>query len=216
MRALVVYESMYGNTRAVATDIAAGLGAAHEVTMVPVCRATRELVAAADLIVVGGPTHLHGMSTARSRRVAAEAARKRGSGLVLDPDAGGLGLRTWLDGLGATQALAAAFCTRRNGPALFTGRASRRIARQLARGGWRLLVPPESFLVSKQETLLEGEAARARSWGAEIGEAAHAVFAPQKQSLAARSGWWPCSYCSATARANGTPRTCSPAGSTWA
>ncbi|HEX6449470.1 MAG TPA: flavodoxin domain-containing protein [Trebonia sp.] len=182
MRALVVYESMYGNSRAVATDIAAGLSAAHEVTLVPVCRATRELVAAADLIVVGGPTHLRGMSTSRSRRMAAEAARKRGSRLVLDPDASGQGLRGWLDGLGPTEALAAAFDTRRDGPAILTGRASRRIARQLARAGRRLLAPPESFLVSKRETLLAGEAARARSWGAEIGEAAHEVFAPQKQS----------------------------------
>jgi flavodoxin-like protein len=182
MRVLVVYESMYGNARAVATDIAAGLGAAHEVTLMPVCRATRELVAAADLLVVGGPTHLHGMSTARSRRVAAEAARKQGSGLVLDPDADGPGLRVWLEGLGAGEALAAAFDTRRSGPALFTGRASRRISRLLARGGRRLLVAPESFLVSKQETLLGGEAERARSWGALIGETAHEVFAPAQRS----------------------------------
>ena len=182
MRALIVYESMYGNTRAVATDIAAGLGAAHDVTLMPVCRATRELVAAADLIVVGGPTHLHGMSTAASRRMAAEAARKQGSGLVLDPDADGPGLRVWLEGLGAGEALAAAFDTRRSGPAVFTGRASRRISRLVARGGHRLLVAPESFLVSNQEMLLGGEAERARSWGALIGEAAYAVFVPEKQS----------------------------------
>jgi len=82
MRALVVYESMYGNTHRVAIDIAAGLRATHEVTLVPVTRATRELVAAADLIVAGGPTHLHGMSTASSRRMAAQAARKQDSGLA--------------------------------------------------------------------------------------------------------------------------------------
>ena len=44
MRTLVVYESMYGNTHAVAIEIAAGLRAAHEVTLVPVTRATRVLV----------------------------------------------------------------------------------------------------------------------------------------------------------------------------
>jgi flavodoxin len=48
MRALVVYESMYGNTHAVAVDIAAGLRATHKVTLMPVTRAPRELVAAAD------------------------------------------------------------------------------------------------------------------------------------------------------------------------
>jgi menaquinone-dependent protoporphyrinogen IX oxidase len=51
VRALVVYESMYGNTHAVATDVAAGLSAAHQVTLVPVTCASRVLVAGADLIV---------------------------------------------------------------------------------------------------------------------------------------------------------------------
>src|SRR5215467_8234767 len=101
MRALVVYESMYGNTRAVAVEIAAGLAATHEVTVVPVNRASRELVAAADLIVAGSPTHMHGMPTETSRRSAAETARKQGSGLVLDPDASSQGLRAWLAGLDA-------------------------------------------------------------------------------------------------------------------
>jgi hypothetical protein len=65
MRALVVYTSMYGNTHAVAVSIAAGLSTGHDVTLAPVTRATPELVAAADLLVVGGPTHLHRMSTRR-------------------------------------------------------------------------------------------------------------------------------------------------------
>ena len=85
MQALVVYESMYGNTRAVATDIAAGLDGTHEVALVPVARATRELVAMAGLIVAGAPTHLHGMPTIASRRRAAETGRKPGSGLTMDP-----------------------------------------------------------------------------------------------------------------------------------
>ena len=40
MRALVVYESMYGNTRVVANRIADGLRATHEVTVVPVGEVT--------------------------------------------------------------------------------------------------------------------------------------------------------------------------------
>ena len=128
MRALVVYESMYGNTHAVAVDIAAGLGATHEVTLVPVTRATPELVAAADLIVAGSPTHLHGMPTVASRRTAAGTARKQGSGLDLDPDADGPGLRAWLERLDAANALAAAFDTRLSGVPVLTGRASRGIA----------------------------------------------------------------------------------------
>jgi len=177
MRALVVYESMYGNTHAVAIDIAAGLRATHEVTLVPVTRATRELVAAADLIVAGCPTHVHRMPTVTSRRAAAEAARKEGSGLNLDPDADGPGLRAWLEGLSADNKLAAAFDTRVSGFPVLTGRASRGISRLLRSCGYHVLVPPESFLVSKENTLLNGETARARSWGALIGEAARTAYA---------------------------------------
>jgi Flavodoxin domain len=170
MRALVVYESMYGNTHTIAIAIAAGLSASHEVTLVPVTRATRELVATADLVVAGGPTHMHGMSTASSRRMAAEAAAKEGSELAMDPDADCPGIRGWLSGTGTGRGLAVAFDTRLSGPPLFTGRASRSISRLLKARGYRLLTAPESFLVTKQGTLLEGEEARARTWGALIGE----------------------------------------------
>lgn len=181
MRALVVYESMYGNTHAVAVDIAAGLRATHEVTLVPVTRATRELAAATDLIVAGSPTHLHGMPTVASRRMAAETARKQDSGLNLDPDADGPGLRAWLEGLNAGSALAVSFDTRFSGVPVLTGRASRGISRLLGSHGCRLLVPPESFLVSKQNTLLKGETARARTWGALVGETARAACTSGKQ-----------------------------------
>jgi hypothetical protein len=181
MRALVVYESMYGNTHAVAVDIAAGLRATHEVTLVPVTRATRELVAAADLIVAGSPTHMHGMPTVSSRRMAAETARKQGSGLNLDPDADGPGLRAWLEGLNAENVLAAAFDTRLSGFPVLTGRASRGISRLLGSHGCRLLVPPESFLVSKQNTLLKGETERACAWGTLVGETSRAAYTSAKQ-----------------------------------
>lgn len=177
MRALVVYESMYGNTHTVAIDIAAGLRATHDVTLVPVTRATEELVAAADLLVVGGPTHMHGMSSAASRRSAAESARKKGSGLTMDPDADGPGLHAWLGAISGRDKLAVAFDTRLSGSPLVTGRASRGISRLLARRGCRLIAAPESFLVSKKNTLHAGEAERASSWGATIGEAARAAYA---------------------------------------
>jgi len=48
----------------------------------------------------------------------------------------------------------------RNHPA-FTGRASRPAGRLLKRHGCRLVAAPASFLVSQQNTLLDGEAARA-------------------------------------------------------
>lgn len=181
MRALVVYESMYGNTHTVATDVAAGLQATDQVTLVPVTRATRELVVAADLIVVGGPTHLHGMPTIASRRMAVEAARKPDSGLAMDPDADGPGLRAWLEALDAEGVLTAAFDTRLSGMPVLTGRASRAIARVLTRRGCRVILAPESFLVSGQNKLLDGEAARACSWGGLVGETARAAHVTSRR-----------------------------------
>jgi flavodoxin-like protein len=171
MRALVVYESMYGNTHVVASNVADGLRADYEVTLVPVAEATAELVAGADLLVVGAPTHMHGLSSAASRRKAGEAAAKEGSGLRMDPNAGGPGMRDWLQDLGHRDGLAAAFDTRINGVAVFTGRASRPIAKLLRRHGYRLVAAPQSFLVSSHNTLLDGEAAWARRWGMILGTA---------------------------------------------
>ena len=124
----------------------------------------------AGLIVAGAPTHLHGMPTIGSRRRAAETARKPGSGLTMDPDADGPSLRAWLEALDAEGVLAAAFDTRLSGMPALTGRASRRIARLLTRRGCRVLLEPESFLVSGQNKLLDGEAVRACAWGAQVGE----------------------------------------------
>ena len=135
MRALVVYESMYGSTHVIADHIADGLRADYEVTVVPVGKATPDLVAAADLVVAGAPTHLHGLSSVKSRRMAARAAAKAGSQLRVDPDAAGPGMQDWLEDLGHRDGLAAAFDTRVNGIALLTGRASRPIARLLKRHG---------------------------------------------------------------------------------
>ena len=167
MRALVVYESMYGNTHVIASNIAIGLRGTYEVTLVPVAAATAELVAEADLLVVGAPTHRHGLPTASSRQRARKAAAKPDSGLTLDPDTGGPALEDWLGGLADGHALAAAFDTRLAGAPVLTGRASRRIGRLLKRHGHRLVTAPESFIVS-QLNLVDGESLRARQWGAAL------------------------------------------------
>jgi hypothetical protein len=160
---------MYGNTHVIAGNIADGLRADFEVTLVPVAEARWDLVADADLVVVGAPTHMHGLSTRSTRRMAAEAAAKDGGGLRMDPDAGGPGMRDWLGDLGHRNGLAAAFDTRLNGVPAFTGRASRPIARLLKRHDYWLVAAPESFLIGSQNALLDGEAARARRWGMTLG-----------------------------------------------
>ena len=176
MRAVVVYESMYGNTRSVANHIAEGLQSRYIVDVLPVTDATSERLTGCDLVVCGGPTHVHGMSTERSRAAAVDAAEKPSNGLSLDPDAGGPGLRDWFDDiLDGDGAAAAAFDTRVDAPAPLTGRAARAIARRLRDHGFRLVVGPESFLVDKHTHLLAGEEQRATAWGAALANAAAPV-----------------------------------------
>jgi flavodoxin len=166
MSVLVVYESVYGNTRAVAEAIADGLGGAD---LVPAHEAANR-GQDAQLLVVGGPTHMHGMTTTRSRKVAVEAVHKGGDGHAAEPDAAEEpGLRTWIDDLpDAGGAPAAAFDTRADKPPWLTGAASRGIAKRLRRRGYEVL-GTESFLVEDSEgPLAEGELERARAWGAEL------------------------------------------------
>jgi hypothetical protein len=165
MRAVVVYESMYGNTRVVAEAVGDGLRRAHEVVVVPVNRADPKLLEGAELLVVGGPTHVHGMSRRRSRQAAAEAARQPGSTVMLEENAEGVGVREWLASLGQLNIFGAAFDTRIDAPAALTGRASKGVSRELTRHGAHLVANPTSFLVTKENELVGGEEARARRWG---------------------------------------------------
>ncbi len=173
MRALVIYESMYGNTHTVAEHIATGLGAdgGTSVEVVPVGDATPERLAAADLVVVGGPTHIHGMSTEMSRHQALTPEtlaheEEKGHHLEVDPDAEGPGLRDWFDGLEKGQAtFAAAFDTRMHGPGALTGRAGKGITKRLRRHGFTVVAEPESFLVDHDNALDPGEVDHAERWG---------------------------------------------------
>ncbi len=169
MHALIVYESMYGNTHAVAEGIAGGLRPLGEVRVVPVHEATDDAVAWADLVVVGAPTHVHGLTRASTRKSAIERAAQPGSELSLDPDAEGPGVRDWLGSLGKVDhKRGAAFDTRIDAPAIITGRASGGIASGLRHHGFKLVAKPESFLVDKQSKLVTGEAERASEWGARL------------------------------------------------
>jgi hypothetical protein len=171
MQAVVVYESMYGNTHLVADAIGAGLRTAFEVSVVPVSEVSPAVLADADLVVVGGPTHVHGMSRAATRKAAVEAANKPVSPLKVEPDALGPGLRDWFDSLGHYSARTAAFDTRMHGPAALTSRASKGAARSLRAHGFDVVAEPESFLVTKQDRLEPHETTRARDWGTKLAAA---------------------------------------------
>ena len=163
MKVLVVYESMFGNTHAIAEAIARGCGKGRDVAVVPVKDATLERLVASDVVLVGGPTHAHGESWTNTREGARKQAEKEG--LELDPDAAGPGLRDWFHGLDRVDGVAAAaFDTRLEGNPTLTGRASKGITRKLRHHGFRVIAEPESFLVTKENTLVDGEAERAEAW----------------------------------------------------
>src|SRR6516225_9376874 len=162
MNALVVYESMYGNTAAIGEAIAAALreeGAEVEAKLVS--KVEPEQTRDVDLLVVGGPTHVHGMSRSSTRKTAAADEKNTFAEPTLEP-----GLRTWLARLpeGAGR-LAAAFDTRIDKPLILTGSAAKGIGRGLKERGFHLATEPECFLVSTQNQLLDGELERAATWG---------------------------------------------------
>jgi len=178
MRAVIVYESMYGNTHEVAQRIADGLRTGYEVALLPVHEATSAVVADADLLLVGGPTHAHGMTTSATRKSARDAAAKPGSALQLESDTDGAGLRDWFNTLGTLPGTkAAAFDTRFDAVAVFTGHAGKGISHRLRRHRCTMVADPESFLVDKHTVLLPGEADRAEQWGRRLA----ASVLPQRQ-----------------------------------
>lgn len=183
MRALVVYESLYGNTAMVGEAIAASLRArGFEVVVGPVSRVDAGGAADVDLLVVGGPTHVHGMSSAGTRKTAAGDEKNTFPEPTLEP-----GLRSWVKELppGGGR-LAAAFDTRFDKSVVLTGSAARGIGRRLRGRGLRLVAEPESFLVSTQNRLLEGEVEHATAWGAELAGLTAAAAPPDRAEAPAR------------------------------
>jgi Flavodoxin domain len=177
MKALVVYESMFGNTRKIAESIAHGLGEFADVRIVGVAAQPVPEVKDVDLVVVGGPTHAWSMARARTRKTAPSYANKPGSGLRLEPGADqAQGVREWLTSLTDMPVAAAAFDTRINKPPIFTGRASKAIARSLTKHRAHLIADPESFLVDSKSHLLPGEDERGRQWGRQLAQSASAAL----------------------------------------
>jgi hypothetical protein len=161
MKALVVYESMYGNTAEIAESIGRGLQeGGFDTEVAPLDRAEPVLVAEIDLLAVGGPTHAHGMSRTATRTAALHDEKNGYEAPTASP-----GIRYWLHDLPHGRSRAAAFDTRLDGPKALTGSASKGIARELQRHGFDVVSRPESFLVTKANTLVEGELERAKAWG---------------------------------------------------
>jgi hypothetical protein len=169
MKAIVVYESLWGNTAAVARGIAEGLGSGAQA--LSTAQATPDVLAGADLVVAGAPVHALSLPSDQTR----ESARKMRLGPdKAPPDLSHPPLRAWLAGLAPAQGRFAAFetCVK-----AWYGRGARdKIEKSLARVGYQRLAPSRQFyvdgapLIPKGDFfLLEGEVDRARQWGAELG-----------------------------------------------
>lgn len=167
-RIAVVYESMFGNTRRIAEAICQGvsetvtadLTAAHRLDPWPL-----EL----DGVIVGAPTHVHGLSTPASRAEARASAKSSRPGVELAASAQVNGVREWLHDSPPDVEFFAAFDTRVDEPRIFAGSAADTIDDALSARGIRRLAKAESFLVDGENHLVEGELERALSWGRQLG-----------------------------------------------
>jgi flavodoxin len=147
MKTLIVYDSLYGNTRIIAEAVAAAIPG--EVTLVHVGEVELKEVGAQDLLIIGAPTH---------------------GGNASDP------VKALLEKLpapGKDSPKAAAFDTRMPNWWLKPfGFAGPKISNNLKTKGWDVLVPGEGFIVTGGEgPLRDGEEQRARSWAEGIVEA---------------------------------------------
>lgn len=170
MRALVIYESMFGNTREIARAVADGIAPTLEADVIDAADAPVEIAADVALIVLGGPTHAHGMSTPASRE---DSARRAGDGLVSH----GIGVREWTEAVrpATTPVATAVFDTRIKGPGFLWGSAAKPAAKRLASLGFQMIVEPEDFIVGGPtgplfDRLEPGEVERARAWGADLAQ----------------------------------------------
>jgi hypothetical protein len=167
MKALVIYESMFGNSEKIAHAVADSLKDTFEVSIAEAN--TMPPASGIDLIVVGGPTHAFGLSRPSTREQAGTQGKLR-------PGAAEAGLREYLDRSPMlTGVAAAAFDTKIDKPFL-PGSASGKAHRHLRRLGCRLVARPESFLVSGTlGPLVAGELDRARTWATTVAKAVQAA-----------------------------------------
>lgn len=159
----MVYESMFGDNRQVAEEVAAGLaesGVAAEAVEVGV--ASTDVPGDMDLVVVGSPNHAWSMPRPATR---ADAATKTDQPLV----SSGIGVREWLAAARLPEGVAvAAYDTRGSRPRSVVAfdHASTSIDKALVHLGGRRLAPAEHFLVVDVTGPLQpGELERARAWG---------------------------------------------------
>jgi hypothetical protein len=161
-RALVVFESMFGNTEAVARAVGDGLAERMPVDVVPVSAAPDALPADVELLVVGGPTHAFGLSRASTRRSAVDQGAQPRGGVAV-------GLREWLAALALAGVAhrAVTFDTRVRVRGL-PGSAARAVTRRLRSLGFDVDEHRTFWVQGTPGPLADGELDRARAWGVDL------------------------------------------------
>jgi len=175
LRALVVYESMFGNTETIARAVTDTLrldGFAVEVHEVR--DAPADAPGAVDLLVVGAPTHAFSLSRPSTRADAVQQGAPAGRA--------DRGLREWLGTATGRAGLAVAVFDTRAAKArrlpMSGGRKAARLARQR---GFTLLGTPVGFVVEDLKgPLAAHETERAARWAQSIAEVARAHIAAER------------------------------------
>jgi hypothetical protein len=169
MKALVVYESMFGNTEKVAAAVAHGLQLEDVDTgLVEIGSATTHIASDVDLLVVGAPTHAFALSRPGSR---ADAVRQGAP-----PERTRVGLREWLESVGfdaERPPLLMAFDTRVTKVRWLPAAAGASAVHLARRRGLATVGKPVGFLVDDvRGPLVDGELERATTWGRHLGTVA--------------------------------------------
>lgn len=167
MKAVIVHESMFGNTEALAVAVGEGLtGVGAEVVLVDVGAATAGALVGFDLLVLAAPTHALALSRPESRR---EAVVRGG-----DPRHVAAGVREWLDDIdthlpaSSGSPAVAVFDTRVSKVRHWPGSAARQAERIVRRHGSVVLARTSFFVRDVSGPLVDGELARARTWGSSL------------------------------------------------
>jgi flavodoxin len=164
MRALVVYESMWGNTEKVARAVADGLAGSGVVDVLDVSGEVPGEMGDIDLLVLGGPTHAFSMSRTNTRAEAVKQGAPAGHEVR--------GMRDWIEGLSKSSIDVATFDTKVEKVRHLPGSAARKAAKEVRRHHLGRVVGTESFYVLDTDGPLgDGELDRARSWGSQLAEA---------------------------------------------
>jgi hypothetical protein len=169
MIAIVVYESHWGNTAAIARAIAKGLG--PDARALTTAEASATSLSGVQLIVAGAP--LMGFTLPTEEMVHNLNAERSPT----PPDLSHPSMRSWLDHLPAGRGAAAAFETR---IWWSPGSSAKAILHKLEELGYPALAKPQRFVVDgKYGPLRAGEIERAEAWGAALAaqyETTHAAM----------------------------------------